>query len=161
MNARKAVAVDVFQHVGDEILDRGFPLPEQRQPDALREERIRGVGETGAAVTDGVPEAPVAVGQTLPDDMRGVHVGALPEGRAQRGDQCIGIAGRHDRDAINRRVVDLCRGTGIGARDVEGEDIDLGDAIVLEVRKGFAEALITRTTNLPLYRGDKVRTKTK
>jgi hypothetical protein len=40
-------------------------------------------------------------------------------------------------------------------------DIDLGDAIVLEVRKGFAEALITRTTNLPLYRGDKVRTKTK
>jgi hypothetical protein len=40
-------------------------------------------------------------------------------------------------------------------------DIDLGDAIVLEVRKGFAEALITRTTNLPLYRGDKVKTKTK
>ena len=40
-------------------------------------------------------------------------------------------------------------------------DIDLGDAIVLEVRKGFSEALITRTTNLPLYRGDKVRTKVK
>lgn len=40
-------------------------------------------------------------------------------------------------------------------------DIDLGDAIVLEVRKGFAEALITRTTNLPLYRGDQVRTKLK
>lgn len=40
-------------------------------------------------------------------------------------------------------------------------DIDLGDAIVLEVRQGSAEALITRTTNLPLYRGDKVRTKTK
>jgi LysM repeat protein len=38
-------------------------------------------------------------------------------------------------------------------------DIDLGDAIVLEVRQGFAEALITRTTNLPLYRGDQVRTK--
>ena len=40
-------------------------------------------------------------------------------------------------------------------------DIDLGDAIVLEVRQGFAEALITRTTNLPLYRGDQVRTKVK
>ncbi|MDT8444068.1 MAG: LysM peptidoglycan-binding domain-containing protein [Desulfuromonadales bacterium] len=40
-------------------------------------------------------------------------------------------------------------------------DIDLGDAIVLEVRQGFAEALITRTTNLPLYRGDQVRTKTR
>ena len=40
-------------------------------------------------------------------------------------------------------------------------DIDLGDAIVLDVRQGFAEALIIRTTNLPLYRGDKVRTKTK
>lgn len=40
-------------------------------------------------------------------------------------------------------------------------DIDLGDAIVLEVRDGFAEALITRTTNLPLYRGDQVRTKVK
>ena len=39
-------------------------------------------------------------------------------------------------------------------------DIDLGDAIVLEVRPGFAEALITRTTNLPIYRGDQVRTKT-
>ena len=44
---------------------------------------------------------------------------------------------------------------------LELPDIDLGDAIVLEVRKGFAEALITRTTNLPLYRGDKVKTKTK
>jgi hypothetical protein len=40
-------------------------------------------------------------------------------------------------------------------------DIDLGDAIVLEVRQNFAEALITRTTNLPVYRGDQVRTKTK
>jgi hypothetical protein len=40
-------------------------------------------------------------------------------------------------------------------------DIDLGDAIVLEVRQGFAEALITRTTNLPIYRGDQVRTKLK
>ncbi len=40
-------------------------------------------------------------------------------------------------------------------------DIDLGDAIVLEVRQGFAEALITRTTNLPLYDGDQVRTKVK
>ncbi|MGK2907663.1 MAG: hypothetical protein ACSLFH_15175, partial [Desulfuromonadales bacterium] len=40
-------------------------------------------------------------------------------------------------------------------------DIDLGDAIVLDVRKGFAEALIIRTTNMPLYRGDKVRTKIK
>jgi len=40
-------------------------------------------------------------------------------------------------------------------------DIDLGDAIVLEVRPGFAEAMITRTTNLPLYRGDQVRTKVK
>jgi len=40
-------------------------------------------------------------------------------------------------------------------------DIDLGDAIVLEVRRGFAEALITRTTNLPIYRGDQIRTKTR
>ncbi len=40
-------------------------------------------------------------------------------------------------------------------------DIDLGEAIVLEVRQGFAEALITRTTNLPLYRGDQVRTRVK
>jgi hypothetical protein len=40
-------------------------------------------------------------------------------------------------------------------------DIDLGDAIILEVREGFAEALITRTTNLPIYRGDQVKTKTK
>lgn len=39
-------------------------------------------------------------------------------------------------------------------------DIDLGDAIVLEVRQGFAEALITRTTNLPIFRGDQVKTKT-
>jgi hypothetical protein len=44
---------------------------------------------------------------------------------------------------------------------LELPDIDLGDAIVLEVRKGFAEALITRTTNLPLFRGDKVKTKIK
>ena len=40
-------------------------------------------------------------------------------------------------------------------------DIDLGDAIVLEVRRGFAEALITNTTNLPIYRGDQIRTKTR
>ncbi len=40
-------------------------------------------------------------------------------------------------------------------------DIDLGEAIVLEVRDGFAEALITRTNNLPLYRGDQVRTRIK
>lgn len=40
-------------------------------------------------------------------------------------------------------------------------DIDLGDAIVLEVRQGFAEALITRTTNLPIFRGDQVKTKVK
>ena len=40
-------------------------------------------------------------------------------------------------------------------------EIDLGDAIVLEVRRGFAEALITRTTNLPIYRGDQIRTKTR
>jgi LysM repeat protein len=40
-------------------------------------------------------------------------------------------------------------------------DIDLGDAIVLEVRQGYSEALIIRTTNLPLYRGDQVRTKLK
>jgi hypothetical protein len=40
-------------------------------------------------------------------------------------------------------------------------DLDLGDAIVLEVREGFAEALIIRTTNLPLFRGDRVKTKTK
>jgi LysM repeat protein len=40
-------------------------------------------------------------------------------------------------------------------------DIDLGDAIVLEVRQGFAEALITRTNNLALHRGDQVRTKIK
>jgi LysM repeat protein len=40
-------------------------------------------------------------------------------------------------------------------------DIDLGDAIVLEVREGYAEALITRTTNLPIYRGDQIRTKLK
>jgi LysM repeat protein len=46
-------------------------------------------------------------------------------------------------------------------KNLDLPDIDLGDAIVLEVRQGFAEALITRTTNLPLYRGDQVRTKTK
>lgn len=40
-------------------------------------------------------------------------------------------------------------------------DIDLGDAIVLEVRQGFAEALITRTNNMPIFRGDQVRTKMK
>ncbi len=40
-------------------------------------------------------------------------------------------------------------------------DINLGDAIVLEVRRGFAEALITRTNNLPIYRGDQVRTRTR
>ncbi len=39
-------------------------------------------------------------------------------------------------------------------------DIDLGDAIVLEVRQGYAEALIIRTTNLPIFRGDQVKTKT-
>ncbi len=46
-------------------------------------------------------------------------------------------------------------------KDLVLPDIDLGDAIVLEVRDGFAEALITRTTNLPIYRGDQVRTKVK
>jgi hypothetical protein len=40
-------------------------------------------------------------------------------------------------------------------------DIDLGDATVLEVRQGYSEALITRTTNLQIYRGDQVRTKIK
>lgn len=40
-------------------------------------------------------------------------------------------------------------------------DIDLGDATVLEVREGSAEALITRTSNLPIIRGDQWRTKTK
>jgi LysM repeat protein len=45
------------------------------------------------------------------------------------------------------------------SKDLILPDIDLGDAIVLEVRQGYAEALITRTTNLPLYRGDQVRTK--
>jgi len=40
-------------------------------------------------------------------------------------------------------------------------DIDLGEAIVLEVRNGFAEALIIRTNNLPLFRGDQVRTSVK
>lgn len=40
-------------------------------------------------------------------------------------------------------------------------DIDLGDAIVLEVREGFAEALIIGTGNLPIYRGDQVRTRIK
>lgn len=39
-------------------------------------------------------------------------------------------------------------------------DIDLGDAIVLEVRQGYSEALITRIGKLPLYRGDQVVTKT-
>jgi hypothetical protein len=40
-------------------------------------------------------------------------------------------------------------------------DIDLGDAIVLEVRQGYAEALIIRTTNLPIFRGDQIKTKIK
>lgn len=38
-------------------------------------------------------------------------------------------------------------------------DIDLGDAVVLEVRPDYAEALITSVNNLPIYRGDKVETK--
>ncbi len=38
-------------------------------------------------------------------------------------------------------------------------DIDLGDAVVIDIRDDYAEALIIRTTNLPLYRGDRVRTK--
>lgn len=42
---------------------------------------------------------------------------------------------------------------------LELPDIDLGDAVVLEVQSGFAEALITRTSTLPIYRGDQVRTK--
>lgn len=45
------------------------------------------------------------------------------------------------------------------AKNLVLPDIDLGEAIVLEVRAGFAEALITRTNNLPLYRGDQVRTR--
>lgn len=40
-------------------------------------------------------------------------------------------------------------------------DIDLGEAVVIEVRNGFAEALIIRTNNLPLFRGDQVRTNVK
>ena len=40
-------------------------------------------------------------------------------------------------------------------------DIDLGDAVVLEVGPRYAEALITSISNLPIYRGDKVETKTK
>lgn len=40
-------------------------------------------------------------------------------------------------------------------------DIALGDATVLEVRRGFAEALVTKTGNLPIERGDQVRTKLK
>ncbi|MDH3999168.1 MAG: LysM peptidoglycan-binding domain-containing protein [Desulfuromonadales bacterium] len=39
-------------------------------------------------------------------------------------------------------------------------DTILGDAVVMEVRHGFAEALIIETANKPIYRGDKVRTKT-
>lgn len=40
-------------------------------------------------------------------------------------------------------------------------EVDLGDAIVLEVRDGFAEALVTRINKLAIYRGDQVRTKIK
>ena len=49
----------------------------------------------------------------------------------------------------------------IQREDLKLPDIDLGDAIVLEVRPQFAKALITRTGDLPLYRGDQVVTKTK
>lgn len=38
-------------------------------------------------------------------------------------------------------------------------DINLGDAIVLDVHPDFAEVLITRTSNLPIFRGDQIRTK--
>lgn len=50
------------------------------------------------------------------------------------------------------------------AKDSKGlvlPDIDLGEAIVLDVRNGFAVALILRTNNLPIYRGDQFRTRVK
>ncbi|PLX71785.1 MAG: hypothetical protein C0614_14275 [Desulfuromonas sp.] len=40
-------------------------------------------------------------------------------------------------------------------------DIDLGDAVVIEVRPRYAAALVTSISNLPIYRGDKIETKTK
>ena len=44
--------------------------------------------------------------------------------------------------------------------DLRLPNIDLGDAIVLEVRQNFSEALITKIGKVPLYRGDQVVTKT-
>lgn len=46
-------------------------------------------------------------------------------------------------------------------KDLVLPDIELGNAIILGVRQGFAEALITRTGNQPIYRGDQVRTRTR
>ncbi|MDT8440115.1 MAG: LysM peptidoglycan-binding domain-containing protein [Desulfuromonadales bacterium] len=37
-------------------------------------------------------------------------------------------------------------------------DLDLGDAVVVEVGPRFASALITRIGNVPIYRGDRVQT---
>ena len=114
----------MLQHVGDELFDGRLSLPEQRQPEALGEERVRSAGKAGADVGKGVAKAPVRIGQTLPYDVGRVHVRALPEGCAQRGCQRIGIARWHHRHAIDGRVVDLGGGSGIGKRDIDGEDID-------------------------------------
>jgi len=40
-------------------------------------------------------------------------------------------------------------------------DIDLGDAVVVEVSPRYAAALVTSISNLPIYRGDKIETKIK
>ena len=41
---------------------------------------------------------------------------------------------------------------------VELPDVDLGKAVVIAVRENTAAALVTSVTNLPLYRGDQVKT---
>ena len=122
------ISVDVLQHVGDEVLDGRLPLPEQRQARSPRRTARPRRWQSWGRCPRTYARGPSPVGQTFPDDVRGVHVRALPEGRAQRGHQRIGITGRHDRHAVDGRVVDLGRGTGVRERDVEGKDIDLRDA---------------------------------
>ena len=115
--------VDVIEHAADELLDRAVLLPDQREPEALGVEGVGRGRETRSDLGTGIAETPVAVGQAFADDMGRVHVRAVAEGTAQRGDQRLAVAGRDDRHAIDGRVVDPRGGTGVGERDVEAEDV--------------------------------------
>ncbi len=96
-------------------------------------------------------------GYILTDDIGKLAIGQWETILIDIGEES-GLQVGHELDLFRRREA-----TELASIDKELilPDIDLGDAIVLEVRHGFAEALVTRTTNLPIFRGDRIRTKIK